>query len=80
MEAKKHVYNENPLLKANCISRLFFWYVNSFKIIFYMNIFYSKSWVSPLMALGQTKAIKEEDLFKPLPTEESEWLTNRFEK
>ena len=36
--------------------------------------------MSPLMAFGQNKPITEEDLFKPLLTEESEWLTNRFEK
>ena len=32
------------------------------------------------MALGQKKPLQEEDLYKPEPIEETEYLTNKFEK
>ena len=32
------------------------------------------------MALAQKKPLEEEDLYKPVPSEESEYLTNKFEK
>jgi hypothetical protein len=35
-------------------------------------------WITPLFKLG--KRISEHHLYKPIPTEESEYLTNELEK
>ena len=32
------------------------------------------------MTLGQKKPLEEEDLYRPVPSEESEYLTNKLEK
>lgn len=37
------------------------------------------SWLSPLMTLGQKKVLDENDLYKPMPEEEAEYLTNKLE-
>ena len=37
-------------------------------------------WFTPFMALGQKKPINEEDLYKPVPNEEIEYLTDKIEK
>ena len=36
--------------------------------------------MTPLMALGQNKPLEEEDLYKPVPCEETNYLTNQLEK
>jgi hypothetical protein len=45
-----------------------------------MIIYLFKSWFSPIMTLAQKTPLKEEDLYRPVPTEESENLTNQLEK
>jgi hypothetical protein len=37
-------------------------------------------WFSPLLALGQKKPLDEDDLYKTMPEEETEYLTNKLEK
>ena len=41
--------------------------------------FFSFSWLSSLINIGRKKPIEEEDLFKPLPDDETEYLTNKLE-
>lgn len=38
------------------------------------------SWVSPLLSLGKERPLKEEDLYSPVPNEESKHLTEQLEK
>jgi len=39
-----------------------------------------KSWISPLLKLGNKRPLTEDDMYNPCSDEESEFLTHELEK
>jgi hypothetical protein len=81
MDEKKRKNNPSPFRQASFISKLFIWYLIlnflRLNIHFFQSLYFS--WISPLLKLGNKRPLTEDDMYNPLPSEESEFLTKELE-